>query len=143
MESFAPENQANNTGDMDSTLVAGVWKVHLHLQFDAQAAETTAASDVAESAAALAAATSSIPMDDDEAAAAPTNVAEDASNLAQAKAVTRIIDDPVMTTAAKQQEISTLFKCWGTQHNVVSPFKSSSRSSPGLSWPSQGSGAAC
>ncbi|KAL0024497.1 hypothetical protein WJX77_009937 [Trebouxia sp. C0004] len=54
-------------------------------------------------------------MDDDEtaAAAAPANAAE--GNMAQAKAITKIIDDPSMTAAEKQQEISTTFKCWGAQ----------------------------
>ncbi|DBA98304.1 TPA: hypothetical protein ACH3X1_001224 [Trebouxia sp. C0004] len=78
-------------------LVAGVWKVHLKLQFDAQAAESAAAADVA--AAACAAATTSMHMDDYEtaAAAAPANAAE--GNMAQAKAITRIIDDPSITAA--------------------------------------------
>ena len=35
-----------------------------------------------------------------------------------------------MTTAEKQQEISTLSKHWDSQPTVVSPFRSSSRSSP-------------
>ncbi|DBB03084.1 TPA: hypothetical protein ACH3X1_013398 [Trebouxia sp. C0004] len=48
-------------------------------------------------------------MDDDEAAAAaaaPANAAE--GNMAQAKAITRVIDDPSTAAAEKQQEISTI-----------------------------------
>ncbi|DBA77796.1 TPA: hypothetical protein ACH3X1_009153 [Trebouxia sp. C0004] len=150
MENFTSE-QATDSGDINSMLVARLWKVHLKLQFDAQAAEIAAASAAADAAAAAAflAATTSMHMDDDEtaAAAAPANAAEgsaaaanansfaaatfksvsdahpdiDAGNMAQAKAITKIIDDPSMTAAEKQQEISTTFKCWGAQPIAVSP----------------------
>ncbi|DBB00233.1 TPA: hypothetical protein ACH3X1_014062 [Trebouxia sp. C0004] len=109
MESFTSE-QATDSDDINSMLAAGVWKVHLKLQFDAQMADNAAASAAAASdaVAASGAATTSMHMDDDETAAAPTNAAQDAGKIAQAKAVTRIIDVSSMTAAEKQQEISTI-----------------------------------